>query len=257
MSIDFYDIIVDDAIGPQTLDTAQLQCFDPYYNPAIATNPTAAAASPFCQAIGRVAGDGALGNVQVTYLNSGRFRTEGIDTQIDWSYDVGPGTFNFHSVINYLITLKSAGLPTVMETEYAGTLGPAANSSDIAENGLNAGSFRWKMLNTFNYAWGPTTLSLQWQHLPSAKSISYPSNHATPFIGAPSYDLVNFSGSYSVTKDVTVRAGIDNLFDEDPPLTEYNASSTGLANSIGGNPINSYFYDLQGRRFYLGATVNF
>ena len=261
LSIDYYNIAVDDAIGPQTLDTAQRACFDQTFNPAIANDPAAAAQSPFCQAIGRVAGDGALGNVQVTYLNNGRVRTEGIDVQFDWSVPVGPGTFSLNSVFNYLITLKSAPLPAEAGpagdlVEYAGTLGPAG-SNGVGENGLNPGSFRWKMLNTFSYAVGPANVSLQWQHLPAAKSISYPFDNATPFAGSPAYDLFNLSGNYTVTDNVTLRFGVDNLLNKAPPLVEYNAETTGLANSVGGNPINAFFYDLVGRRYYAGVNMKF
>ncbi len=256
LSVDYYNIAVDDAIGPQTLDTAQLQCFDPFYNPEISSSPAAAAANPFCQSIGRVAGDGALGNVQVTYLNSGRFRTEGIDLQLDWSFDVGPGVFSLNSVVNYLITLKSSGLPTAPLIEYAGTLGPTG-SAGIAENGLNPGAFEWKMLNTFSYSVGPADVSLQWQHLPSAKSIAYPLNNNTPFVGSPAYDLFNLSGTFRAGDAVTFRAGVDNLFDKAPPLIEYNPEATGLANGIGANPFNAYFFDLNGRRYYVGATLRF
>jgi len=261
LSVDYYSIRVDDAIGPLTLDTAQRSCFDPVFNPAIANNPTAAAATAACQAIGRVAGDGALGNVQVTYLNNGRFRTRGIDLQLDWAFPVGPGTFSLNTVFNYLITLKSAPLPLSAGAagklvEYAGTLGPAGSNA-IAENGLNPGAFRWKMFNTFGYSVGPASISLQWQHLPAAKSIAYTSTPTTPFVGAPAYDLFNLSGTFTITKNATLRWGIDNLFDKAPPLVEYNASTTGLANGIGASPFNAYFYDLNGRRFYVGASFKF
>jgi outer membrane receptor protein involved in Fe transport len=261
LTVDYYNISVDDAIGPLTLDTAQRSCFDSVFNPAILNNPAAAAATAACKAIGRVAGDGALGNVQVTYLNNGRFRTQGIDAQLDWAFPVGPGTFTFNSVFNYLISLKSAPLPASAGAagrlvEYAGTLGPAGSAA-IAENGLNPGAFRWKMLNTFGYSLGPVAVSLQWQHLPGAKSISYTSNNATPFVGAPAYDLFNLSGTVSVVKNATLRWGIDNLFNKAPPYAEYNASTTGLANGIGANPFNPYFYDMNGRRFYVGANFKF
>lgn len=261
LTVDYYNIKVDDAIGPLTLDTAQRQCFDATFNPAIATNAAAAAATTACQAIGRVAGDGALGNVQVTYLNNGRFRTSGIDVQLDWAFPVGPGTFSINSVFNYLLSLKSAPLPASAGAagqlvEYAGTLGPAGSAA-IAENGLNPGAFRWKLLNTFGYSVGPVSVSLQWQHLPAAKSIAYTSNNATPFVGAPAYDLFNLSGGFAVTKDATIRWGVDNLFDKAPPLVEYNAATTGLANGVGASAFNSYFYDMNGRRFYLGATFKF
>ena len=261
LSVDYYNIKVDEAIGPQTLDSAQRACFDPTFNPAIATDPAAAAQSPFCRAIGRVAGDGALGNVQVTYLNNGRFRTEGVDAQLDWSVPVGPGTFSINSVINYLITFKSSPLPAAVGpagalVEYAGTLGPAG-SNGVAENGLNPGTFRWKMLNTFGYSLGGGELALQWQHLPSAESIAYAFDEDTPFVGSPAYDLFNLNASYAVTESVTLRFGVDNLLNEEPPLTEYNAQSAGLANSVGSNPVNAFFFDLVGRRYYLGANVRF
>jgi len=262
LSVDYYNIKVDDAIGALTLDTAQRNCFDPTFNPAIANDPAAAAATSQCQAIGRVAGDGALGNVQVTYLNNGRFRTEGIDAQLDWAFPVGPGEFSLNSVFNYLITLKSAPLPASAGAagelvEYAGTLGPAGSAA-IAENGLNPGAFRWKMLNTFGYSVGPVTVSLQWQHLPAAKSFTYPANNATKVVGAPAYDLFNLSGSFAVTDNATLRWGVDNLFNKAPPYVEYNASASGtLSNSIGANVFNSYFYDMNGRRFYVGANFKF
>jgi len=261
LSVDYYNIKVDDAIGPLTLDTAQRFCFDPTFNPAISSSAATAAATPFCQAIGRVAGDGALGNVQVTYLNNGRFRTQGIDVQLDWSVPVGPGTVSLNSVFNYLITLKSAPLPASAGpagqlVEYAGTLGPAGSNA-VAENGLNPGSFRWKLLNTLSYSVGPASIALQWQHLPAAESIAYPFDEDTPFLGSPSYDLFNLSGSYNLAEGITLRAGIDNLFDKAPPLTEYNASATGLANTVGGFPINAFFFDQIGRRFYAGVNMKF
>jgi len=260
LTVDYYNIKVDDAIGPLTLDTAQRQCFDPTFNPDISSDPAAAAANPFCQAIGRVAGDGALGNVQVTYLNNGRFRTSGIDVQLDWAFPVGPGTFSVNSVFNYLLSLKSAPLPASAGAagelvEYAGTLGPAGSAA-IAENGLNPGSFRWKMLNTFSYSAGPVSVALQWQHLPAAKSFTYTSNNDTTFAGSPAYDLFNLNGSFAITRDATLRWGVDNLFDKAPPLVEYNTEAA-LANGVGASPFNAYFYDMNGRRFYMGATFKF
>ena len=201
--------------------------------------------------------------MQVTYLNNGRFRTSGIDVQLDWAFPVGPGTFSVNTVFNYLLSLKSAPLPASAGAagqlvEYAGTLGPAGSAA-IAENGLNPGAFRWKLLNTFSYSLGPVAISLQWQHLPAAKSITYPANNATTFAGTPAYSLFNLSGSFKVTKEASLRWGVDNLFDKAPPLSEYNtaAGATTLANGIGASPFNAYFYDLNGRRFYIGGTVKF
>jgi iron complex outermembrane receptor protein len=248
LSIDYYNIKVDDAIGPQSVDVAQRQCFDPAFNPSYDVN------SPYCAGIGRVANDGALGDIRLTYYNNGRFETSGVDTQIDWAFDLGPGHFSLNSIVSYLLNLKSAELSVDPLVEFAGSLGPTQNE-------LNAGSFRWKMYNTFGYGIGKWSASLQWQHLPSVKSAAYPSNNATFIQGAGAYELFGLSGSYAVMKDTVVRLGVENLFDKAPPLigrnTDPNLPGFLLrgGNFGGTDSSNPALYDFIGRRFYLGATM--
>jgi outer membrane receptor protein involved in Fe transport len=250
VSIDYYNIKVDDAIGPQSVDVAQRQCFDPAFNPTFDVN------SPFCLGINRVANDGALGNILLTYLNNGRFETSGVDTQIDWAVKLGPGRFTVNSVFTYLISLKSAELPNDPLVEFAGTLGPTQNE-------LNAGAFDWKMYNTFGYTVGKWTASLQWQHLPSIDSITAATNPSTTIAGAPSYDLFSLSGSFAFAENATVRLGVDNLFDQRPPLLERNVDPN-LAPFLlpggtfgGANASQPALYDFIGRRFFLLAQVKF
>jgi outer membrane receptor protein involved in Fe transport len=246
LAIDYYNIQVKDAIGAQSIDIAQRQCLDPAFNPTYDPN------SPFCLGVNRVAGDGAIGNVQTTYFNNGRFKTSGIDFQLDWAADIGPGRFTLNSAVNYLIELKTAELSVLPLVDYSGSLGPA-------QNGLNAGAFKWKMLNTFGYTLGAASLSLQWQHLPSIKSASYPGNTslgaATTLAGAKAYDLFNLSGRFKIFKNLELRAGVDNLFDKRPPIVEYNTAAP--AGTLPGGDFNDYFYDLNGRRFFVGVNVKF
>jgi outer membrane receptor protein involved in Fe transport len=248
LSIDYYNIKVDEAIGPQSVDVAQRQCFDPAFNPTYDVN------NIYCSGINRVANDGALGNILLTYFNNGSFETSGIDTQIDWGFKLGPGHFTVNSVFSYLNSLKSTELATDPLVEFAGTLGPTQNE-------LNAGSFRWKMLNTFGYTIDRWSASLQWQHWPSIKSASAAANPATTLLGAPSYDLVALNGSFAFAKDAVVRFGVENLLDKAPPLLERNpaAPSFLLPGGVfgGDNSSNPALYDFIGRRFYIGATVKF
>lgn len=247
LAVDYYNIKVSNAIGAQSIDVAQQQCFDPTYN------PTFDVASPFCAGINRVARDGAIGNIITTFFNNGMFKTSGVDLQLDWGLDIGPGRFTLNSVANYLIELKSKELAGNPLLEYAGTLGPN-------QNGLNPGSYRWKMLNTFGYSVGPATLSLQWRHLPSIKSASQPFNPDTTAIGGPAYDLFNLFGTYALTDNAQFRFGVDNLFDQGPPLLERNPGNAAFGVLPGGSfstSSGSVFYDLQGRRFYAGMNFKF
>jgi outer membrane receptor protein involved in Fe transport len=244
LSVDFYHINVAKALGPQSVDIAQRQCFDPAFN------PTFSADSPYCAGINRVANDGALGNIITTYYNNGRFQTEGLDTQLDWGVNIGPGRFTLNSAFSYLFSLKSAELSSDPLVDYAGALGQGTQ-----QNGFDPGQFRWKMFNTFGYGIGPWAASLQWQHLSAMHSAEYPNTPTTPFTGAPAYDLINLSATFSIGKSVVIRGGVDNLFDKWPPITEVDtAPPPGV---LPGGAYNDFLYDVNGRRFYLGATVNF
>jgi iron complex outermembrane receptor protein len=250
VSIDYYNIKVGEAIGPQSVDVAQRQCFDPTFNPTYDVN------SPFCAGINRVANDGALGNILLTYLNNGSFETDGIDMQLDWGVAVGPGRLTINSLFSYLLSLKSTELPNDPLVEFACTLGPTQNE-------LNAGAFDWKMFNTFAYNFGRWSASLQWQHLPSIDSITAATDPDTTIAGAPSYDLVGLSGSWSFSEGGIIRFGVDNVFDEAPPIIERNVDPNLPpfllpGGTFGGaNASNPALYDFIGRRYFLIAQMKF
>ena len=69
--------------------------------------------------------------------------------------------------------------------------------------------------------------------------------------GAPHYDLFNFSSSYSWDK-YTLRFGIDNVLDKQPPPIGANPGVT-----TDSNVTNPGFYDVLGRRYYVGVRAQF
>ena len=253
LTVDYFNIKVKDAIGVESIASKQQQCFDPMFNPAIATDPIAAAANANCLAIKRNTTVGTLGDVKTSYVNSGRFQIEGIDAQLDWAFDVGPGTLALNGLFNYMLHFKSAANPALPLVDYAGTFG-------TSDNGLNTGVYRWRLLASANYRVGPFGIGLQWQHLPAIEDGSeplFPGGTATT--GAPAYDVFALNGSFAINRDVNMRFGIENLFDKQPPLTNVNLANTNPAadGQLAGGSYNAQFYDTNGRRFYLGATMKF
>lgn len=240
-AVDFYSIKVKDAIGAQTADIVQRQCFDTLFNPSLDVNAAA------CQSVARNA-NGSLGNLSLTYLNSGRFQTSGLDFQFDWAKDVGPGRFSFNSVLNYVLSMKSVELSALPLVEYVGTVGPT-------QNGLDGGAFRWKLFSTFGYSVGPVSLSLQWRHLPGVRVEQAATRPNTPIAGAGAYDLFNLSAHVKATRDVSFRMGVDNLFNKAPPL--FGVNTAPAAGNLAGGSYNATYYDVMGRRFYLGANFKF
>ncbi|WP_338245035.1 TonB-dependent receptor domain-containing protein [Aurantiacibacter hainanensis] len=248
-SVDWFSIDVKDAIGPQTVAVALQQCYDPALNPAWSGSDLDVANSPFCQNVPRNA-TGALGNVQVTYVNNGQFKVEGIDFALDWGFDVGPGSLNLNVLANYLLTFESTplvnadGEPIIPIVDYVGTLG-------TGENGLQGNNYEYRVFTTLGYNWGPAYLGIQWQHLPSIDPVNPPNT------GYPSYNRFNLNGSYAVTDDINLRFGVDNLLNEAPPLGNFNPTADPSLGQLRGGTYNSQFYDTNGRRFYLGANVRF
>jgi len=258
LTVDWFSIKMKDAIGLQSAGTALQQCLDPFWNPSVAGAGTdaakaaAAAANSYCKGI-RYDPAPVLGaaNFDVTYYNNGVVDIQGLDTQVDWAAKVGPGTLNVNFLLNYYLHYRSKELLDNPLVDYVGTLG-------TAQNALNPGAFRYRVLTTVGYGIGPVNLSLQWQHLPSVQQEAA-AVAPTPITGYPAYDLFNLNANVTITKAVRMRMGVDNLFNKAPPIGGVNTANTAPATNgnLPGGAFNSSFYDINGRRYYLGITAKF
>ncbi len=253
LTVDYYNISVKDAIGQQSVGIVLRSCLDPSLNPLVLTDATAAAQTAACRAITRNTITGGLDNVNLSYANNGRFKVEGIDSQLDWSAPVGPGTLGINAQFSYMLHFMSSELPSDPTVDYVGTTGPTAN-------GVNGNNYRWRLFTSVNYNIGNFMLGLQWQHLPSIEdSTEATCQCSTDTVAAPAYDIFHLNGRYSITRDVALRFGVDNLFNKAPPLTNYNPANTSPATTgqLRGGGVGGLMYDDIGRRFYIGANIKF
>jgi len=62
----------------------------------------------------------------------------------------------------------------------------------------------------------------------------------------------DLAAAWQATKKITLRAGINNLFDEDPPVTTLNGPS-----NFGNGNTFPQVYDSLGRRVFLTASMKF
>ena len=256
LSVDWYSIKISGAIGQQGAGTALQQCLDPYWNPSVAgagTNGASAVAAgnnAFCAGIRYdPAPILATANFEVTYNNAGRVEIAGLDGQLDWSADVGPGSLSANVLVNYYLDYKSTELENNPLVDYAGTLG-------TSQNGLNPGAFEYRVLTTIGYSLGAARVSLQWQHLPSVQQESA-AIAPSAFTGFKSYNLFNLRTSFDLTDAVGLRFGVDNLFNKAPPIGNVNTAANVSLGQLPGGNFNTQFYDTVGRRFYVGANLKF
>ncbi|MBX5461851.1 MAG: TonB-dependent receptor [Steroidobacteraceae bacterium] len=232
-SVDYYKIDIEGAIGYVNANLTYQLCF----NANGVSNPTYDPANIYCQTIGRQQAPGAQGvpsGVFSLYLNQGSIITSGVDLQGNVRFDAGPGVAGVDLVVNYLDSFKRR-------------VGPGAPLLDYA--GFAGGYYEWKSYTNFSYTVGDLATGLRWRHLPSVRAQDYlvaPCTATRCFADTPSYDAFDLYASYRLGDMFNLRAGVDNLLDEDPPVTRGIPGST-----------DPQTYDIIGRRYYFGITANF
>ena len=242
-AIDYYDIKINDAITPLPATTVYENCFNANGN----TNPTYSLDDPggWCRLIKRDGITGGRVSVEAPYFNLGTIKTSGVDLQVNWranlsdmGFESVPGALSAGVAVNYLLSYKTQPTPGAAFVE---------NEDTLAQNG----QFRYRSMTNVGYSVGSWSFSLNWQHLPSVRNASAATTPSTTLQGADSYDVFDFSSTWSVSRNLTLRLGIDNLFNRDPEVVGYNP---GVNNANGTTLPN--FYDVLGRRFYAGLKLD-
>jgi outer membrane receptor protein involved in Fe transport len=72
--------------------------------------------------------------------------------------------------------------------------------------------------------------------------------------GATSYDLFDLSGTWQFNQTLGVRFGVDNLLDKQPPVIGFDPNAALTGTQFDTNP---GYYDVLGRRYYIGFRAQF
>jgi iron complex outermembrane receptor protein len=239
LTVDYWAIKIHDMIASQDPNALYRLCLNP------ATNPSFDATFTPCAQIVRDPFNGSEAISSLLYTNEGAIDFGGYDLQLDWRRSVGPGTLNVAAVASIADKTATRVTPASTWFDWTGTSGP----SDLT--GLNGYAYDYRTYVTANYdmdRWGGT---LRWRHLPSIQSSGAVNNPVSTFRPTGSYDIFDFAGRYSPGGAWFVRFGIDTLFDAEPEraFAEATNTATGLT--------NANFYDILGRRFYVGMSLRF
>jgi outer membrane receptor protein involved in Fe transport len=238
LSIDWWNIQIDDMISTEDPDSIYAQCLSPDTNPAFDPN------HPSCAKIDRDVQDGGEGNTLLLYTNQGAIDFAGYDIALNWNRELGPGLLAINTNITVTDKVETQTAPEQPFNDWKGTSGPA----DLI--GLNGYAYDWRSAVNFTYTLYEWTGSLRWRHLPSIESLAAgtPGNTEIP---TGSYDLLDFSGRYNLSEIINLRFGIDNLLDREPERVFANATNSATGQT------NRNFYDILGRRYYAGINLRF
>ncbi|HTU66293.1 MAG TPA: TonB-dependent receptor [Steroidobacteraceae bacterium] len=238
-SVDWYSIKLDDAIFSVPAGEILLLCYGYSGN-----NPGLDPNDPACRAVNRLTDvDGEPQDDPIPSIpsqgtaNVSTLRTSGIDVQVDFPLDLGAaGKLDVNLLGNWLQEWKVsyvAGLPSI---DYRGTIG----------DNLSSAFPEYKLLLNAHWQLRDFGAGLRLQHLPSMSN-KYASYDPDTTVGVPSITYVDANVSWRMKESLELRAGVENLTDETPPL--YTASV-----QMNTDPST---YDVLGRRYYLRANVKF
>jgi len=242
VSVDYFDIDVKKLITTVPASIELNQCL----NAGIA-----------CDLIKRNAATGSLvtsGYVITTSVNAGYLKTRGLDFAASYSHDL-PELFG-RSMGR--LGLNFAGTKTNRyEVQILPGLAPYRCDSHFGVTcGQPIPEWRHRLVADWTSR-GGVNLSATWRYIgrttndKSSPSIYLAGVYQPYDLKMPSVSYVDFAASANVTEKVTLRLGVNNAFDKDPPLTA----------STGGQTSNGAFfagmYDSLGRYMFVGATARF
>jgi len=193
----------------------------------------------FCNLFERDANNGnEIANILNAPVNIGLLATEGVDFQAVYRKDIADifnksndlGSINLSVLGTYLIGLDDQSDPNDPET------------FDDSANELGAPRIRFAFNASYNYDKLSLIYNLDFIGKQDRFQDSTDRNNpdVEPFLETPIFDQHDFSIRYDVTDNLALRGGVVNAFDNEPPQFAQNN-----------------IFDFFGRRFFIGANVNF
>jgi outer membrane receptor protein involved in Fe transport len=206
------------------------------------------------------------GFVQDLATNAGALRTKGFDFEANYQVDLGDwigpyGSLAANFVGTKLNELQFTPVPGFLSYDCAGLFGQVC--------GTPSPEWRHKLRLTWTSPWD-FDFSVNWRHL---SSVDLDLNTSNPLLngacgasGFPcpdlsdahigAFDYFDLAVNWNVHQGVSLHAGVNNVFDKDPPILDSN--NYGISAPPFGNG-NTYpgVYDSLGRTIFVGATIKY
>ncbi|MFN3610005.1 MAG: TonB-dependent receptor domain-containing protein [Hyphomonas sp.] len=236
LTVDYWSIELDKQIGAFAANTIVQRCFN-----RDGANPTFDPSNAWCQLFERDQSNGGVINLAQTNTNDLALETSGVDIAARWGVDLNTyGALNWNMVATWIESYKSGTTVTPNDPmyEYVGTIG-AATGEAIPE---------WKVTLNSTYTYDALRLTLSTRYLQnmSHRNLVTGGSPATNK-GVPETWYFDLNGTYALTDYVTLRAGINNLLDQEPRLYTPNVQAN----------TDPSQYDVVGRAAFVGVNLRF
>jgi outer membrane receptor protein involved in Fe transport len=299
-TIDWYKINIDDVILQYQAQYAQWLCYGAV-QVTDAAGAAAQAASPGCQGVPRSFDTGVGQSTLLSYSNQGSVSTSGVDFAINWRArleDLGvpriPGGVSLGVQGTWVDSYKTKASKADFDPwiEWKGSLGPTLS-------GFDGGAYSYRLLTNLGYNVSGFNVNLRWRHLPSAIQAADAATNATiannervvstgkgvllSYVPSSnqdidSYNIYDLSASWAINRTLSLRAGIDNVLNQQPVLTAVSngfqqgtnltalcagkvkgctAPTSYTLPNAGLGTTNPGYYDVMGRTYFLGVRAEF
>jgi len=238
MAIDWFSYEIEDKIGGVPASSIISRCFNDQ-----GANPTYDNSNLWCQFFERNSA-GIAENVQSIDQNLGKNNIDGIDVQLDYGRDLGPGGLTASLALTHLLSWQQQEDPASPLTDQEGTIGIVFGETFP----------EWKARLSLGYGWQEFNVQWTMNYISSMDAVDNDAGRTLSTALAPSvptYLYHRLTGTWSPTDSLSVTLGIANLTDKEPPIYSANAGAGVQANT------DPSTYDVLGRRFFLNGTYSF
>jgi len=232
VSVDYYEIEITEAIQGIEEVTTLTQCLE-------------TGDALFCDQVNRGLNDtlwlgqaSPTNGISAQKTNIGFLRVEGVDVEINYNFDVGDmGTVNISNIAGFVLAFEQEEYPGAGIIDCDGTYGgPCQVPTPDLKNRFQA---------TWATPWN-VNANIIWRHVAGTTQ---------EFTDSPNdLDDVNYfdiAATWAVTDNATLRFGINNVLDEDPPFVAQGVTDRENGNTYPG------IYDPLGQYWFLGGTLQF
>lgn len=234
LTVDYWAVELEDVIASVGAATIVQRCFN-----RDGANPNFDPNNIWCQQFQRDQNDGGVINLEQFQRNQAFIETSGVDITARWGVDLETyGALNWNLVATWVEKYTTQTTSVDPVNDFVGTIG----------SGTGSATPEWKVTLNTGYDFDKLNLNLRTRYIQNMKHANTVTGGSpVTNTGVPETWYFDLNGTYALTDYVTLRAGINNLLDQEPRLYSPNVQAN----------TDPSTYDVVGRAAFVGVNLRF
>jgi iron complex outermembrane receptor protein len=233
-TIDYWSIDLEEVIAAVGAATIVQRCYN-----RDGANPTFSPSNQWCQLFNRNQGDGGVINLSQLSRNQAFTKVSGIDFGLDFGLNLQKlGSLRWNVVATWTEKYESQTTSVDPIRDYAGSIGSTTGTATP----------KWRASLNTSYTWGGLNVQLTNRFIDKMiHSNVVDGGSSVTNTGTAATWYHDLSMRYAITPNISVRAGISNLTDQEPRTYSPNVQAN----------TDPSTFDVLGRRYFLGVNAKY